>query len=224
MSGYCVSCDPDCIDGSGPVKSETRNVGSFNGIKLGLSAEVQVEQSAVQECIIKAQSNLLPVIETNIVDGSLSISSKNCIGSSEPLIILIKGPEISKFIVNGSGSITTIGKISGNHLEFGVNGSGKIIAEVDGEQIYGGIKGSGAISLKGTAKDQYVKLTGSGNYDAAELATVKSDVNLDGSGELSVFAIEKLNAGLNGSGNIFYKGSPKTSISVQGSGSVEKLK
>ena len=224
MSGFCLSCDPDCIDGSGPVKSESRNVGSFNGVKLGISAELRVDQTSAQECSIQAQSNVLSVIETRIVDGTLNINSNTCFGSTEPIIIIIKNPEITKFIVNGSGSIKSTGKITGDHLEFGVNGSGSIIADVDGNQIYGGLKGSGEIALKGTAKEQFVKLSGSGKYNAPELATVKSDVNLDGSGELSVFAIEKLNANLSGSGNIYYKGSPRTSMNVQGSGSVEKLK
>ena len=219
-----MSCDTNCIDGSGTLHSDTRTPGPFSGIKLGISANVQVEHAAVAECTISAQQNILQTIETSITDGTLYIHSDACFGDCLPITIRIKSPDVSKLIVNGSGSIATKGRIAGDRLEFGLNGSGTIKAEVDAQRIYGGLKGSGSIELTGTAKDQFVKVSGSGSYNASDVPTVRSDVSLSGSGEIRIYAIDKLNASLNGSGNILYKGSPQTSINSNGSGRVEKIR
>ncbi len=223
MSGFMLSCSPDCIQGIGDSKTENRNPSAFNGVKLEIPAKLVVEQSLTQEFSISGQPNILANITAEVNDGMLTIKSKECFSDCKEVLILVKVPELSKLLINGSGSIKTNGKLKGDHLEFGINGSGTIEAEADAVSVYGGIKGSGSVIIKGTAKQQYVKLTGSGTYEASELATVESDLNLSGSGSMKVFVLEKLNAKVIGSGEILYKGSPKTAINVEGSGKVSKV-
>ena len=223
MSGFMLSCNPDCIQGEGDSKTEARNPGTYDGIKLEIPADVVVEQSLTPEFTINAQANILANIQTEVSNGTLIIKSKECFGNYNDIKISVKLPEVSKMIINGSGSIKTNGKIKSEHLEFGINGSGDIEAEADAASIYSGIKGSGSLKIKGTAKQQYVKISGSGSYEAADLAAVEGDFSIAGSGSMRVYVLEKLNAKVAGSGEITYKGSPKTSINVEGSGKVVKV-
>lgn len=217
------SCDIVCLEGKGSLKSEKRDIRQFNGIRLKVPAQLIVEQSDTLELLIEAQDNIIRAISTTVSDETLNIETKECIGTNDGITIHIKVPEIKKLIISGYGNISSSGKIKGEHLELGINGSGFIDANVDLKSIYGGIRGSGGINLKGNADEQYIKLSGSGNYKAIELATVRTDADINGSGEISLYVLEKLKANVNGSGNIRYKGSPKTSIKISGSGSVNKV-
>jgi hypothetical protein len=217
------SCDPICMEGTGPLKNEIQTVKPFSGIRLKVAGELIVEQGPVQEVSIEVQDNIRKLIKLDVKNETLEIENTECIGSNEGIIIHVIAPEINKLIISGSGKISSKGKLTATHMEFGVNGSGYIEAEVDVKSLYAGIKGSGEIVLKGNAAQQNIKVMGSGNYKAIDLATITAEAGIDGSGEISVYVLEKLKAVINGSGNIHYKGSPEIQTKVNGSGFVNKI-
>ncbi|HEX2011808.1 MAG TPA: DUF2807 domain-containing protein, partial [Roseateles sp.] len=57
------------IKGTGELGSEARSPGSFEAIQLSGSFKLQVRQAAADSLEIKADKNLLPYIETRVVDG-----------------------------------------------------------------------------------------------------------------------------------------------------------
>ncbi|MEP6559848.1 MAG: DUF2807 domain-containing protein, partial [Nakamurella sp.] len=70
----------------------------------------------------------------------------------------------------------------------------------------------------GTAK---VTVTGSGHYNGSTLVTAQTEVDLNGSGDASVNATDRLSATVSGSGNVTYSGNPaQVSKNVSGSGDV----
>jgi len=211
------------MEGKGSLKSEIHPVKPFTGIRLKLPAELIIEQGPVQEVSIEAQDNIRKTIKLDVKNESLEIDNAECLGSHEGIIIHVKTPEINKLIINGSGKIRSKGKLTGNHMEFGINGSGSVDADIDVKSLYAGIKGSGEIVLKGNAAMQNIKVMGSGSFMAIDLPTVTAEAEIDGSGEIRLFVLEKLKATINGSGNIHYKGSPETKTKVNGSGFVNKI-
>ncbi len=61
------------IRGKGPVKTESRNVSGFHAIDLNVSAEVEVKISDNYFVEVEAQENLLPILKTEVENGTLKI-------------------------------------------------------------------------------------------------------------------------------------------------------
>src|SRR6478609_7714192 len=58
------------VNGSGEIATETRELGAFDGVSLAGSFNVTVRQSPTARFELKTDNNLLPLIETKIVEGS----------------------------------------------------------------------------------------------------------------------------------------------------------
>lgn len=217
------ACDPICQEGKGPLITQTAELKPFTGVRLKMSADVSIVQGTGQEVKVEAQENIFKLLKFKVVNDVLEIDNAECIGNNAGIKISISIPEVKKLIVLGSGSIETEGPISAEHLELAINGSGTIRGEVDARTVFAGIKGSGEMSLKGQTTQQNIKVMGSGSYKANEFASVQADAEVNGSGEIHIYTIEKLKASVNGSGLIRYRGSPELKTDVNGSGEVTKV-
>jgi hypothetical protein len=61
---------------------------------------------------------------------------------------------------------------------------------------------------------------GSGTINAPALSAGKATIIIQGSGDVTLTAIEQLNATVEGSGNVRYGGKPLVTSRIQGSGTV----
>jgi hypothetical protein len=58
-----------CIQGQGPVTSETREVGAFSRIEVTADFRVMLRIGPLEAVEVTAQENLLPVIATDLREG-----------------------------------------------------------------------------------------------------------------------------------------------------------
>lgn len=212
------------VSGTGPVKTETRNVSNFNAINLELPADVEVtigEQFFVE---VSTQENLMPLLKTSVENGVLKIHADENIRSSEEMTIRITAPAFEKFAVSGSGTIRVGNAIQAEKMSLNIAGSGDIFCQ---QSEFGvlqtSIAGSGTIELGGKANEVKADISGSGDIKAKSLTTNNLKVSISGSGTVTADVIAELDASISGSGDVFYTGSPSVQTSVGGSGSVKKL-
>ena len=62
-----------CVDGSGPVTTETREISGFTAISNEMEAIVYITQGAEFDVYIEAQENLMGEIKTALSGGTLEI-------------------------------------------------------------------------------------------------------------------------------------------------------
>ncbi len=212
------------VSGTGPVKTETRNISNFNAINLELPADVEVtigEQFFVE---VSTQENLLPLLKTSVENGVLKIYADENIRSSEEMTIRITAPAFEKFAVSGSGTIRVGNTIQAEKMTLKVAGSGDIFCkQSEFGTLQTSIAGSGTIELGGNANDMTADISGSGDIKAKKLITNNLNVSISGSGTVTADVTTALDASISGSGDVFYAGSPSVQTSVNGSGSVKKL-
>ncbi len=223
IAAFILSCSFDCENGSGEPVSEDREISEINGVKLQIPADLVIEQANTTSFRIEAQQNLLNLITTTVSQGVLSISSRSCFGIHKPILIRVSTPDIRKLTVSGSGAIRTENMVNTAKLELAVQGSGSIQIDANCEVLYSGIKGSGEMILTGTAHRQLVRIDGSGAYNAGQLASTSTEVEINGSGTAEVFPVEKLGVDINGSAVVKYRGKPVVSSSINGSGEIQKI-
>lgn len=145
-----------CLNGSGPVVSEEREVANFTGVRNTGSFTVYVTEAESFGVEVLAQENLLPIIETYVSGSNLIVSTKNgaCYKSSSPVEVLVSLPEIDMVSLSGSGQLYA-DVLSSAEVEISNSGSGSMqIDSVYAESYAVGNSGSGSIAVDHSYADE----------------------------------------------------------------------
>lgn len=214
--------DNNCTEGSGDVITEDRTFdSSIRNIFNGIAGNVYIAQGNTQKVTIKAQANVIALLDLKVVNKELVIQFKNntCINNAN-IDIFVTTPTIDKVTQAGSGNIIGQNIWNTSNLEIVLSGSGNIQAAIQSTDVQSTIIGSGSITLSGNTQNQRIEIGGSGNYNAFGLASEQAVTNITGSGSIEVLASKSLNATISGSGNIAYKSTPSVTQRISGSGKV----
>jgi hypothetical protein len=198
-----TSCNWNRIRGNGSIKTETRDVAAFEAVACDGGYEVQIDCQQKQSLTIETDENLLPLVKTEVHNNKLRVFTKGILFPTNRIRIAISIPNIKEFTTNGSAD-GDINNINNNGLEIGIQGSGK---------------------LRMNGKSGTVKITASGSskIDATSLVSENSDIQINGSGNIRVYATNSIDVQINGSGTVKYKGEPKTvNQQINGSGRIVK--
>lgn len=208
-------------------KKEKRNVGSFNRVSLGISADLYITQGSNTEVIIDAEEKMLDYIITEVSNRKLKIKYNRWrVPRHERIKVFITIPEIEGLNVSGSGKIIAETDIEEENIEFNISGSGKIIIEnLKVSDVEANISGSGDILLAGPeiVKSFEINISGSGDLKAERLEVEEFEVSISGSGTCIVHVTSELKAIISGSGKVFYSGKPIVDVRISGSGKVKSL-
>ncbi len=198
-----LTAGPNSVVGSGKVTSETRNVAPFSAVELAGSGDVNILLGDGQSMNVQADDNIMPLIETKVVNGTLVVSTKpfTNIRATNSIVVTVVMKSLQHLKLSGSGNIN-VGQMSGPELAVDLLGSGNIRVEGKAERVNISLPGSGNVFCDGlTARDAIVRLNGSGN--------------------VTVYADKSIDASLLGSGSIRYSGEPaQVSKSITGSGTI----
>ena len=217
------------ITGNGDIATEARDPGAFDGVALSGSFNVVIRQGSGNKVEVKADRNLLPYIETRIVEGSkgrtLEIAPRKGfnIHSSTTPSLSIEVPALRSIALAGSGAVKVEAMKTGG-VDVAIAGSGDVrFADLDAERLGVKVSGSGDIVAAGRCGSVSAAIAGSGNVKVAELVAEEVKVTIAGSGDAQVNATKRLNVSIAGSGDVKYAGSPEVSSSIAGSGKVRRL-
>jgi len=225
---FIVSSSCKKITGKGPVVVESRQTATFDGLNLNIPAELYFKQDSVFKVELQAQENILDEIETPIINNELRIRFRHEItkvSSNEGITILVSGPDVRSFTVDGSGYLEVSDLITPANLSLHVNGSGNLkVNNVNTTEVNADIDGSGILTVSsGNANTNNLRISGSGLIQASGLMVKDARASIKGSGNIQLFATQTLDASISGSGSILFKGSPAVTTHISGSGTVTRL-
>jgi hypothetical protein len=136
------------------------------------------------------------------------------------LVVDVTMPSLDQAAVTGSGD-TSIDRAKGETLTLALSGSGSLtVAGIQVTQLNATSTGSGTLGLAGRAVAARAVLTGSGDLKGGQLLTDDAQVNLVGSGSLSIGARHTAKGSLAGSGDLSVVGPAACAIARSGSGDV----
>ncbi len=217
-----ISCKK--VIGDGPLVTENRTTGNFNSVASAISADVYYKQDPVYKVEIRAQQNVLNVLETNIVNNELVIKFRNGVQvkTHETIIVNISSPTIDGLRLSGSGNLVASDSIVTTGMNFTLSGSGNItVNKLKATTVDANISGSGNIAIaNGAANTEKLRISGSGNIDALNVLAADVTTTTSGSGEMQVNASQNLDVTISGSGSVFYTGNPIINSHISGSGKI----
>lgn len=211
----------NCEDGEGEITNQDVQIGSFNAIELSSNCTVYLSQSVNQKVSIKAQQNIISLLNTDVSRKKWDIGFDNCFNTNEVVEVHIAVPSLTEINLHGSGKIIGEEVFEENQMELNLNGSGSMDLNLNVKELISEVDGSGILKLKGYTKLHQIEINGSGDVAALDLSSNESTIEINGSGDAKVHVTYGLDVEVNGSGDVFYKGDVKSINSqINGSGSL----
>ena len=218
----------EVVVGSGKVQTEARKVSGFSAIALQGSMKLVLRQGAREGVEVRADDNLLALIETRVVDRSgvptLEIGAKS--GSSystrREITVVVDLVTLQALSVTGSGDATSEG-LKAAKLNLAITGSGDVrLRQLGVDELSIKISGSGDVDVAGRTAKLGVVINGSGDVRARDLDAQDVSISIAGSGNASVTARKSLAVSIAGSGDVVYAGDATVKSAIAGAGSVKK--
>jgi len=218
-----TACGPfgEQVVGTGEVIRKPLTVPAFTGIEVDGSLNVVVRKGPVQQVEVEGQPELVDLMELNVSGGVWEIGTSKGYRTDRPFTVFITVPVLDHIRIDGSGDVDAQDVFGAGKTVLASNGSGDLKAlNLNEQRLIVHVAGSGNAELSGTAANLDAQVQGSGNIAAPALSAGKATIIIQGSGDVTLTAIEQLNATVEGSGNVRYGGKPLVTTRIQGSGTV----
>jgi len=217
---------PKTVVGSGHMGSVKRDLAAFHQIAIDLPCKIELVQGTSEGVAIEADDNLLPLIETVVKNGQLTIKAPkgvNLTGRAQ-IQITVNARDVDALSLAGSAQLQAA-RLQSPKLAGSIAGSGRIsIKDLQSKDLSVSIAGSGRFEAQGTATAMDVSIAGSGDVNTARLAAQDVNISIAGSGDATVWARKALSVSIVGSGNVQYYGeATRGDSSTVGSGRVKQL-
>lgn len=214
--------------GSGTLATQLRSLEAFDAIRIAGSFKVRVRQTGRETVEVRADDNLLPLIETVVeADGptrTLHLRWKRgeTIRTRHEVSMVVEVARLEAVASHGSGDVT-IEPLKTPALALSLAGSGDaVVNDLAADSLALSLAGSGDVRASGRAARVKVSVAGSGDVQAADLKADDVSVQIAGSGDVSVHAAKTLAVSIAGSGDVVYGGEAAVTSSVAGSGRISR--
>jgi hypothetical protein len=215
--------------GSGTAATETRAVSGFSAVSVAGSIDVLVRQGSKEGVELRADDNVLPLIET-LVEGSgddrrlvIRFKRGESVRTKTPVTATVDVVNLKALALAGSGD-ATVEALNTPVFALSLSGSSDaLLKKIDTPKFTLSISGSGDVKASGTAGRCEFSIAGSGDVASRDLSCEDVSISIAGSGDAKVSAKKTLAVSIAGSGDVEYSGGAQVvKSSVAGSGSVRQ--
>jgi len=214
--------------GSGKSRTEQRSASGFQAIEADGSIDVVLRQSGREGVEVRADDNLLPLVETEVVQrsGVPTLRIRTARGASfqarHGIVVTVDVVAVKSVTMNGAGDLSA-DRLQSPALSLNIHGASDArIGQISTGELSLNIAGSGEVKAGGSARALSVSIAGSGGADVRDLASEDVKVSIAGSGSARVNARRDLQVSIAGSGEVSYTGDATLHRSIVGSGTVRK--
>ncbi|MGC4039597.1 MAG: head GIN domain-containing protein [Flavobacterium sp.] len=212
------------IDGNGNVTTQKREVlGNFSKIDVERGLNVTVEQAETYFVEVEADENLQSHIQTNVLNGTLLITTDENIDEAAAKNIRVKMPALSSVETSSGSSVTSLGTIKGNNISVDVSSGSRAELDLEYDSITCESSSGSSVNLKGKALKLNTDSSSGSQIEARDLL-VNDVISESTSGSSTqVHPLVSLNGKASSGSSVSYSGTPKTvSKNESSGGSVSK--
>ncbi len=169
--------------GNGKPKEESRTVGEYDKVIVGSAFNVEASEGKLGPIKVSADSNLLPIIKTEVKNRTLKVWIKGSMTTSSPLKLTLSTPSIKGFEASGA-----------THVNLNLNSKHDLAL---------GASGASDIKVNGDLIDLSCDLSGASRATFTTPSLTNLTANLSGASGLNFAgSVTSLNAELSGASTI----------------------
>lgn len=216
---------------------------AFHAIYVESDLDVDFMQHPTATAHVSGPETLVEKVSLQVSDDVLRIGfvRDNAPKKTDSLRVMLTGPALHEVAIYGKGDVHVRGSLNVQDLtvtltqegEFSADGltvqnlhihaAGKSEADInrlDAHHVQAVAEGNAEIELAGLSLTADFQNHGTGDIDASDMRVQTATASVNGKGEISVSAYEKLTAAVIGKGKIKYKGSP---VSLERDGNIKRI-
>jgi hypothetical protein len=186
--------------GEGPLVSEQRTVGAFSGVESGGGVHVTVRVGSPQLVTVRAQENILPIIETSVSGGTLHIGGRSSYSTSRGVEVNIVTPSLEAIELSG-GAVGTV-------------------TAVATERFTATVSGGAELRATGAVTSVSLEASGGGRAYLGGLTATTAQVDVSGGAHGEVLASDRVSGSASGGGSLSVRGGAQVDVDVSGGASV----
>lgn len=205
-------------------KTETRDVGSFKGVKAQTAVDVYLKKGTKESVKITVEGRIEPKdVLTEVSGGILKVGLGNGNYNNTDVKVYITYVELDKLMANSAGNIFCENVIKSTKLSLSATSSGTIDIQAEVDELEANAGSAGEIRLKGKAQTAVIEAGSAGEVDAYELVANVVKVKAATGASAKVNVVKEIEARAATGGDIRYRGNPERSnTSSSTGGSVKK--
>ena len=220
-----TSCFFDGVKGNGNVITENREISDdFTYIKVNKGLQVYLTKSDEVSLTVEADENLHELIETEVKNGTLLITSKKNIWSSKAKMIHLSVKDLNKIAVSSGAEIFSENTFYTDELQ--VNASSGAVAKLrlNTTDLICETSSGANVDLIGKAKNIEISSSSGSDIDAYELETLTCDAKASSGSNIKVNTKKSFSGKATSGAFIKFKGNPKVIQTDENSGGSVKNK
>jgi hypothetical protein len=175
---------------------------SFTGVATWGAISTEVHASRTSRVVVRTDSNLSKYVEVDVVDGILEVYGQ--------FGVALEPTEFSLVV-----EVERLTEISA--LGWG----GMVVDGVASDVLKATIGGDAPVRMQGTANTLDLYTAETAEFDAQRLLTSDIDMEVDGNGDVRVYATRSVNGVVSGDGDVYILGpEPEVDLRLSGNGSL----
>jgi hypothetical protein len=210
-------------------KKETKQLDIDNIRELVLQGIGHLTLEQCKECpevlTILADENIMPYLKQDKSRQTLKLSTENVsvTGNAEDLVtyqIVVK--DIRSLDLCGATRATTHNMLNVDNLRLDMSGASQFDGSINTNNLHSDISGASQVNLQGTAYNQTVDISGASIYNAKNLVSNTTNIDVAGASQAQINATKKIIYDASGASRLDVFGNPNTSGDRSGVAQVRK--
>lgn len=205
-------------------ESETRNIGSFSGVKVTEGIDVYLEKGDKERVRVEVTGTRLDNIITEVSGSYLKVHMRD--GGYKGRVsakVYVTYVKVDKLSASSAGTIFSEGTIEADDMEVSASSAASIEINLSARSVNASASSAGQIELQGKTTTLDIDASSAGQIDAYDLEANRVSAEASSAGALKINVIENLRAHASSGGSIRYHGNPNKSVTNSSSGgSVKK--
>jgi hypothetical protein len=204
-------------------ESETREVGSFSGVKAAEGIDVYLKKGDKELVKVVVEGTDPSNILTEISGSYLKIHMKDGSYRNVDAKVYVTYVNVDKLSASSAGSIFSEGAIEARTMHISASSAGSVDVTIDAGSVQVSSASAGDIELKGKVRNITVDAASAGEIDAYDLEAEEVEAEAASGASIKVSVKESLEAKASSGGSIRYRGNPdRSNTNSSSGGSVKK--
>jgi hypothetical protein len=204
--GVFTGCEEEDL---GHVTTQSRDLDEFDRLDVSSVGEVFLIPSSEYRIEITTNVELLPHVETSVVDGTLKLDILGNHRKIDKIRYRVFAPTWERLELNDVTKVYCYEGFENEELRIIKNDvSDVFLKNIFIEDLYIELNDVGDVTLSGYSDYISIESYDVGTVRAFELEANRGDVKMDGIGDVEVYIKDNLNAQITGIGTLYYRGSP----------------
>jgi len=206
-------------------KSETREVGSFRGVKSGEAIDVYLKKGDKESVRVEVSGESLSNILTEISGSFLKIHIRDnsFFRSRVDVKVYVTYVTLERIYASSASNVFSEGVIKSKSLEIQGSSAADIEIAVEADDVDIRASSAADVIIEGRAKSIRADASSSGDIDAYALQVESAEAKASSAGSIKLSVSQGLEASASSGGSVRYRGNPqRTNTHSSSGGSVKK--